>query len=92
MFERIAPAGFKQLMEAMNKMPPEKRFKFVIRAIDDVRKQHEASGEPPPRFDDPNLQKIMSVGLKAFYSEASPEVKMHLVPLIEEMQRNLTGR
>ena len=89
--DRTVPDGFKQMMEAINNMTPEKRAKFVSRAIDDMRKMREEGGEPPPKLDDPNVQKIMTVGLKSFYSDASPEAKMDLAPLIEEMQRNLSG-
>lgn len=90
--EQTVPAGFKQMIEAINKMTPEKRVKFVAKAIEDMRRQREEGGEAPPNYGDPNVQKIMSSGLQSFYSEASPEAKMDLAPLIEEMQRNLTGR
>ncbi len=90
--DQTLPAGFKQMVEALNNMPPDKRVRFVVKAIEDMRKQREEGGEAPPKMDDPNVQKIMAAGLKSFYSDASPEVKMQLAPLIEEMQRNLTGR
>lgn len=91
--DRTVPAGFKQMMEAINNMTPEKRAKFVAKAIEDMRRQREENGgEAPPNLNDPNVQKIMTAGLKSFYSDASPETKMDLAPLIEEMQRNLTGR
>ena len=90
--ERTVPAGFKQMMEALNKMTPDKRAAFVFRAINDMRKEREEGGEPPPKLDDLNVQKIMTTGMKSFYDEASPETKMTLAPLIDEMQRNLTGR
>ena len=90
--DKTVPAGFKQMLEALNKMTPEKRVGFVIRAMNDMRKEREGSSEPSPKFDDPNVQKIMGSGLKSFFSEASPETKMALAPLIEEMQRNLMGR
>ena len=90
--DQTVPAGFKQMLEAINRMTPEKRVKFVAKAIEDMRRQREEGGEAPPDMSDPNVQKIMSAGLKTFFSEASPEAKMDLAPLIEEMQRNLTGR
>ena len=90
--EQTVPAGFKQMIEALNRMTPEKRVKFVAKAIDDLRKQREESGETVPGFGDPNVQKIISSGLSSVYSEASPETKMDLAPLLEEMQQNLTGR
>ena len=86
------PSGFKQMMEALNKMSPAKRAEFVARALSDMRRERDEGGEPPPKLDDPNVQKIVNTGLKSFFSEASPETKLDLAPLIEEMQRNLSGR
>ena len=86
------PSGFKQMMEALNKMTPAKRAEFVARALADMRREREEGDEPPPKLDDPNVQKIVNTGLKSFFSEASPETKLDLAPLIEEMQRNLSGR
>ena len=89
--DRTLPAGFKQMMEAFNKMDPEKRKQFVEKAIADMRQGREVDGgdRPPPKLDDPNVQKIVDTGLKSFYNEASAETKMDLAPLIEEMQANL---
>ncbi|MDQ3622838.1 MAG: hypothetical protein M3463_10160 [Verrucomicrobiota bacterium] len=83
------PTGFKQMMEAFNKMEPKKRKEFVGRALRDMQEQE---GEPPPAIEDPNLQKIINQGLKSFYTEASGEVKLDFAPLIEQMQQNLQGR
>ncbi len=83
------PAGFRQMMEAFNKMEPKKRKDFVNRALRDMQEQE---GEPVPPIDDPNLQKIINQGLTSFYTEASGEVKLDFAPLIEQMQQNLQGR
>jgi hypothetical protein len=86
------PEGFKQMMEALNKMEPEKRKRFVERTLNDMRKQEEMPEEALERFkDDPNTQKIIDQGLKSFYSEASAETKMDVAPILEQMQRNLQG-
>ncbi|HEX8313061.1 MAG TPA: hypothetical protein VF614_17180 [Chthoniobacteraceae bacterium] len=83
------PSGFKQMMEAFNKMEPEKRKKFVERAVNEMK---EREGEQRgPGSDDPNVGKIIDQGLRSFYSDASAEVKMDLAPLIEQMQQNLQG-
>ena len=84
------PTGFKQMMEALNKMTPEKRQSFVSRALDDMKKRE---GERPPDEQlDANARKIMDQGFKTFYSEASAEVKMDVAPLIEQLQKNLQAR
>lgn len=87
--ERTLPTGFKQMMEAFNKMEPQKRKKFVEKTLAEMRQQE---GDEPPRADDPNIEKIINSGLKSFYSDASAEVKMDLSPLIEQMQKNLQFR
>lgn len=84
------PEGFKQMMEALNRMKPEERKRFVNRALKDLQEQE---GQPPEglREQDRNAQKIIDQGLKSFYSEASTATKMDLAPLIEQFQRNLQG-
>jgi hypothetical protein len=86
------PAGFKQMMEAFNKMEPAKRKEFVNKALDEMKK-HEGEQPPPDAPDklDANAEKMINQGLKSFYSEASAETKMDLSPLLEQMQRNLQG-
>jgi hypothetical protein len=91
--DRTLPQGFKQMMEAFNKMTPEKRKQFVEKAIADMRRGREDGGDGrPPDLEDPNVQKMVDTGLKSFYSEASADTKMDLAPLIEEMQQNMQGR
>jgi len=88
--DRTLPTGFKQMMEAFNKMTPEQRRKFVEKTLADMKKQE--GEERPPDVDDKNVEKIISEGLKSFYSDASAEVKMDFAPLIEQMQKNLQWR
>lgn len=82
------PTGFKQMMEALNKMERPRRQQFVTRTLKEMR---ERNGEDPRRGeeDDAAGQKIIEQGFKTFYSEASAETKMDVAPLIEEMQKNL---
>ena len=83
------PTGFKQMMDALNKMTPEKRQQFVEKALTDMKK-HE--GERPPDAElDANAKKIIDQGFKTFYSDASADVKMDVAPLIEQLQKNLQG-
>lgn len=81
------PVGFKQMMDAFNKMDPAKRKEFVQNTLARMR-EHE--GDQPPRgMDDKNVQKIVDQGLHSFYSDASADTKLDLAPLIEQMQKNL---
>ncbi len=84
------PSGFKQLMEALNRMEPEKRRRFVDKALEDMRRRgrEEGAGGNGPELDD-NARKIVEQGFKAFYADASVEVKMDVAPLIEALQKNL---
>lgn len=91
--DRTLPQGFKQMMEAFNRMTPERRQKFVDKAIEDMRKDREDGNDArQPNLDDENVQKIVNTGLKSFYSEASAATKLDFAPLIEEMQQNLQRR
>ena len=85
------PTGFKQMMEAFNKMTPAKRKELVNRSLAEMQKYE---GEAPPReFDSKIAQRIVDQGLRSFYSDANADVKLDLAPLIEQMQKNLqTGR
>jgi len=83
------PSGFRQMMESFNKMEPERRQKMVDRALRDMKRRE--GEEPRGDFDEAMQQKIVSQGLRSFYSDASADVKLDFAPLIEQMQKNLQG-
>jgi hypothetical protein len=85
------PTGFRQMMDAFNKMDPLKRKQMVAHALADMRRQAENGEQLPPKEDDPNMQKIIDQGMHSFYSDASAETKMDLAPIIEQIQKNLQG-
>ena len=87
------PEGMKQMMDALNKMTPENRRRFVNRALKDLQEQEGLAPEGSrERFEqDKHAQRIVEQGLKSFYSEASAATKMDLAPLIEQFQHNLQG-
>jgi len=85
------PTGFKQMMDALNKMTPEKRKQFVNKALEDMKK-HEGDEVPEDKRQlDANGQKIIDQGFRSFYSDASAATKMDVAPLIEQLQRNMQG-
>ncbi len=84
------PTGFQQMIEALNKMNPVQRQKFVNKAMADMRERE--GDRPKDEQLDANAKKIMEQGFKTFYSSASIEVKMDVAPLIEQIQRNLQER
>lgn len=87
--DRTLPTGFKQMMDALNKMEPAKRKQFVEHALHDM-KEHEGE-RPPDETLDQNARKMIDQGFKSFYSDASAATKMDVAPLIEQLQKNLQG-
>lgn len=96
--EATMPTGIKQMINAFEQLPEDKRR----RAIDDAMKNLRASengprmggtnappngtNAPPPIS--PELEaKIRTVGLKTFYSQSSAATKAEAAPLLEELQR-----
>jgi hypothetical protein len=92
------PTGFKQMIEAFEQLPADKRHKAIDDALRRLR-QTEAQMEdsspdgpapdtngPPPLS--PELEtKIRTIGLKTFYSQSSAQTKAELAPVLEELQR-----
>ena len=96
--EATMPTGFKQMLDAFEQLPEDKRRKTIddaLRQLRDERNRIEnSSGEsvaegtnaPPPLS--PELQaQIRTIGLKTFYSQSSAQTKAELAPVLEELQR-----
>lgn len=91
--DRTLPTGFREVMEAFNKMTSEERRKHVERALRDMRAR---AGEADPgrieeRLADGQARKIIDQGLQSFYRDSTAETKMDLAPLIEEIQAQMQG-
>jgi hypothetical protein len=86
------PEGFKQMMEALNKMERDKRKRFVERTLNEMRRDETIPEAERERFlEDPNTQKIIDQGLKSFYSDASAETKMDVARSSSKCSGNLQG-
>jgi hypothetical protein len=101
--EATMPTGFKTMIEAFEKMPPERRQRAVQEALkrlrearDEMAANGEAGDANPPRWaNDPEApviseelqKKIALLGLKTFYSSSSAQTKAEVAPLLEEIQR-----
>ena len=99
--EATLPTGFKQMINAFEEMPPDKRQRVVEQALKQMKEAREkmtANGQPPAgagnRQLSPELQEqVTKIGLKSFYSQSSAQTKAELAPLLEEMQHALeSGR
>lgn len=96
--EATLPTGFRQMINAFEQLPEDKRARTINDAVRRLREEQKRvaleGGEPnlngtngPPPLS-PELQaKIRSIGLKAFYSQSSAETKAELAPVLEELQR-----
>jgi len=96
--EATLPSGFKQMLVSFEQLPEDKRRKAVNDALRDLRKAREAAlnDEPselridrsrPPELSEELQQKVVKIGLRAFYTESSAQTKAELAPVLEEMQR-----
>lgn len=97
--EATMPAGFKQMLASFEQLPEDKRRKAINDALRDLKKTRDeleaergespfglGTNRPPPLSEE--LQKkIVTTGLKSFYSSASAQTKAEVAPLLEEMQR-----
>lgn len=97
--EATLPTGFKQTIDAFEKLPEDKRHKAVDDAIKHLRATANSSGADPngtngPPPISPELEaEIRTIGLKSFYSQSSAQTKAEVAPFLEEMQRQMeSGR
>ncbi len=98
--EATMPSGFKQMLNAFEQMPEEKRR----RAVDDaLRRLKEAQGQSQIQpgaaaenqgstnglapLSEELQTKVKTIGLKTFYSQSSAQTKAELAPVLEELQR-----
>lgn len=101
------PTDIKQMLDAFEKMTPEKRKKTVDEAIRNMRKDEDqqASRSDNSSTNNANTNKVVAqlspeaeqrmqtLGLRTFYSESSAESKAELAPLLEEIQHQMeSGR
>ncbi len=88
--EKRVGRAFQQMMQSFNEMEREERKKIVERSL--KRMQEQNGGPARLEEADPEVaEKITEAGLKSFYEDANAETKMDLAPLLEEMQRSMTG-
>jgi hypothetical protein len=100
--EATMPTGFKQMINAFEQLPEEKRRRAIddaIKRLRDANNNPQAGGGgqggtngPPPVSPELEAQ-IRTIGLKSFYSQSSAQTKAEVAPLLEELQRQMeSGR
>ncbi len=91
--ENTMPTGFKQMLASFEKLPEDKRKKVIddtLKRFEEIRGGERPPGEAtnrPPPMSLELQKKVVTVGLKSFYSESSAQTKAELAPVLEEMQR-----
>ena len=96
--EATMPIGFKQMLGSFEQLPAERRRKTIddaLKRLKEAREQMLADGgnppdwgtNAPPVISEELRQKVVTTGLKSFYSESSAQTKAEVAPLLEELQR-----
>lgn len=100
--EATLPTGFKQMLGAFEQLPVDRRRRTVDEAVKRLKqaRQELASGDvpmpewetnAPPVLSEEVRQKLITTGLKSFYSESSAQTKAEAAPLLEELQHMMEG-
>jgi len=101
LIEATMPTGFKRILTAFEELPPDKRKRAVddaMRRLKETRDPGKAIGLRPRDAKESDLskdlqEKVMTIGLRAYFTQASAQTKAELAPLMEELQRAMeSGR
>jgi DNA-directed RNA polymerase specialized sigma24 family protein len=81
-----------RFMEALDKMPPDQRRKFVEQGLKEV--QNGLAGDEMARaeqLDSDLLDKISQEGMRAYFEQSSAQTKLDLAPLMEAVNETMQG-
>ena len=97
--EATLPSGLKQMLAAFEELPQEKRKRTVDNAVKRLKEAREnfANQDTPEAkaaktnsaVSEELQKKMVTTGLKTFYSERSAQTKAELAPLLEELQHSM---
>ena len=100
--EATMPTGFKQMINAFEQLPDDKRRMAIndaLRRMREARGRGQAGpaamgpGTNAPPISEELQAKVRTLGLKSFYSQSSAQTKAELAPVLEELQRAMeSGR
>ncbi|MGH7941087.1 MAG: hypothetical protein ACREFR_08465 [Limisphaerales bacterium] len=96
------PTGFKQMINAFQQLPEDKRRRLLNNTLNNLRNAENrpirslqnstngpAAGTNAPIISPQLEAQIRSIGLKTFYSQSSAETKAELAPVLEELQHQM---
>jgi len=100
--EATMPTGFKQMLNAFEDMPSDRRKRAIDSAVKRLKDNPDLGSGRNPTEDasmyttnappdlSPELEKkAVTIGLKTFYSESSAQTKVELAPFLEELQHQM---
>ena len=106
--EATLPTGFKQMINAFQDLPDDKRRRLIDNTLNNLRNAKDgtpakggwqnstnavANGTNSAPISPELEAKIRTIGLNTFYSQSSAETKAELAPVLEELQHQMeSGR
>ncbi len=100
--EATMPTGFKQMINAFEQLPDDKRRRLIDNTLNNLRNANNrpmrslqnstnapAGGTNAPIISPELEARIRNIGLKTFYSQSTAETKAEMAPVLEELQRQM---
>lgn len=100
--EATMPTGFKQMIDAFQQLPEDKRRRLIDNTLNNLRNADTrpmrgmqngtnapAAGTNAPIISPELEAQIRNIGLKTFYSQSSAETKAEMAPVLEELQHQM---
>jgi hypothetical protein len=100
--EATMPTGFKQMINAFQQLPDDKRRRLIDNTMNNLRNADSrpmrglqnstnapAGGTNAPVISPELEAQIRNIGLKTFYSQSSAETKAEVAPVLEELQHQM---
>ncbi|HSY44073.1 MAG TPA: hypothetical protein VK811_09175, partial [Candidatus Acidoferrum sp.] len=102
--EATLPTGFKQMINAFQDLPDDKRRRLIDNTLNNLRNAKDGTAAKGGWQNSTNTvanatnsapispeleAKIRTIGLNTFYSQSSAETKAELAPVLEELQHQM---